>query len=73
MRVTPYTVFFQLEQSADKHCVGNLCLVNGGSSYGNLYVNDKPVCDDYWDIDDAYVACRSMGYGFASKATIRSK
>ena len=62
-----------MDHSAEKHCVDNLCLVNGETSSGNLYVNDKPVCDDYWDIDDAHVACRSMGYAFASNATIGSR
>ena len=29
---------------------------------GNVYVYGKPVCDDYWDINDGKVACRQLGY-----------
>ena len=25
---------------------------------GNLFINGEPVCDDYWDMTDANVACR---------------
>ena len=37
--------------------------LQGGSSpnQGNLFVNGKPVCDDYWDNNDAIVACRMLG------------
>ena len=44
-----------------------------GFSSGNLYIKNKPVCDDYWDMNDAQVACRSMGYAFASMATSKSR
>ena len=29
---------------------------------GNVYVNGKPVCDDFWDINAGKVACRQLGY-----------
>merc|ERR1712179_301780 len=31
-------------------------------SYGNVFYNGQPVCDDEWDDNDAKVACKMMGY-----------
>ena len=56
-----------------KTCVGDLCLVGGDSRSGNLYIRDKPVCDDYWDKLDAQVVCKGMGLGEVKRVTKSSE
>ena len=50
-------------------CVGEVCLIGGNAKAGNLYIRGKPVCHDQWDMQDAHVACRSMGFVAALRAT----
>ena len=38
-------------------------------SEGNVFIDIKPVCDDYWDLNDAKVACRQLGFSNAVRAT----
>ena len=46
----------------------------GGSNAkeGDIYVNGRPVCDDDWDLDDATVACKSLGFKKAVNFTTDS-
>ena len=55
------TVFWNLIFSA---------LIGGTKgSEGNVFIDGKPVCDDDWDLNDAKVACRQLGFSNAVRAT----
>jgi len=42
---------------------GNIELKGGSEDFeGNVFIGDRPVCDDSWDDHDATVVCRMLGY-----------
>ena len=47
----------------------------GGQSgqEGNVFVNGMPICDDYWDLKDAWVVCKQLGFASVVSATSKSK
>ena len=42
-------------------CYENVCLGGGNATEGNLFVNEQPICDDYWTREDAEGVCRQIG------------
>ena len=41
----------------------------GGCSYGDVFIRSKPVGSTSWDITDADVMCRQMGFDTAIRST----
>ena len=71
--VSHQTTNASFSQLTEKNCVGDLCLIGGDAISGNLFIRNKPICDDSWDINEAQVVCRQMRFSGASRATTNSE
>ena len=55
------------------YCKDDVCIRGGSCSTGNVFFRGKPICDDGWDLQDANVICRQLGFQKAKLHTARSR
>ena len=64
-------VFHGLYTNLTRECFspGRICLFGADGASGTVLLGGWPVCHEDWDIKEAAVACRSLGFAGASNAT----
>ena len=46
-----------------------ISFISGYNYMGDVLVNGRPICDDFWDNRDAKTVCRMLGFSEQTKAT----
>ena len=54
-------------------CAGNICITGGTCKSGNALVDGQPICDNRWDLKDANVFCKTIGYLGVKQRTTNSR